>query len=334
MRNKPEGRAKGGVARATVLSPEQKSAIAKKAATARWGKKTPKIINKGNFLDELGVDVPCYVLDDERRTAVISQIGMARSLGLSPRGNAFQRFISSKTMEPYVGAELRHKVENVVKFQIDDPSAGKGAITAIHGFEAEVLVEVCQSIIAASAGGALRGARYQDLIQHAQIVLSASAKLGIRQLVYALSGYSPTTEEVINAFKAYVQEEAKKYEPEFPNELYVEWHRLYEIPVPGKGKPWHFKHLTVRHIYYPLAKSQGKLLTLLRAQKAGDGDRGKKLFQFLNEVGARALRMHLGRVLEMAENSPTREDYERRITQRFGDQQELNLVPMNETSES
>lgn len=58
----------------------------------------------------------------------------------------------------------------------------------------------------------------------------------------------------------------------------------------------------VRHIYYPLAKSNGKILELVRALKLNDGDRNKKLFQFLNEVGARALRMQLGRVLEMSES--------------------------------
>jgi hypothetical protein len=39
---------------------------------------------------------------------------------------------------------------------------------------------------------------------------------------YTLAGYNPTADEVITAFKLYVQEEAKKYEPEFPNELYAE----------------------------------------------------------------------------------------------------------------
>jgi len=60
-----------------------------------------------------------------------------------------------------------------------------------------------------------------------------------------------------------VQEEARKYEPEFPNELYMQWHRLYDIPVPVRGKPWHFKYLTVRHIYHPLAQSKGTIYALL-----------------------------------------------------------------------
>jgi hypothetical protein len=167
----------------------------------------------------------------------------------------------------------------------------------------------------------------------AQIIVGASAKSGIRNFVYAMAGYSPSTDEVIAAFKLYVQEEARKYEAEFPSDLYLAWHRLYDIPVPVRGKPWQFKHLTVKHIYFPLAKSNGKVLELLRALKASGGDQKKKLFQFLNLLGARALRIHIGRVLEMADSSQTRAAYENRIVERFGGQTELELV-IPETSVS
>lgn len=96
--------------------------------------------------------------------------------------------------------------------------------------------------------------------------------------------------------------------------------------LPERGKPWHFKYLTVRHIYHPLAKSSGKIYALLKALKARDGDRQKKLFQFLNEIGARALGRHLGRVLEMAESSRDRHSYEHKIIERFGGQHELELM--------
>jgi P63C domain len=131
---------------------------------------------------------------------------------------------------------------------------------------------------------------------------------------------------VIAVFKLYVQQEARKYEQEFPNELYAQWHRLYRIPTPVRGKPWQFKHLTVKHIYYPLAKSNGKILELIRALKSQDGDQQKKLFQFLNDLGAKVLRIHIGRVLEMSESSQDRLTYEQKIVERFGGQQELDLV--------
>jgi hypothetical protein len=329
-KEKVHGRA-GGKARAEVLSPEKLREIGKKGALARWGAKPVTATHKGNFKEKFGIDVECYVLDDAEKTAVISQTGMARALGLAPRGSVFPKFIGSQAMAEAVGAELRKKVENPLKFQWSIVGTGVPP-AAVNGFDAGLLIDICNAVIAAEAAGKLKGARYENVVRQAHIIVGASAKSGIRQLVYALAGYNPTIEEVIAAFKAYVLEEAKKYEPEFPPELYMHWHRLYEIPVPVRGKPWHFKHLTVRHIYYPLAKSSGKLLSLLRAVKATQGDRQKKLFQFLNDVGARALRMHLGRVLEMAESSTDRIAYEKKINDRFGDQPELDLVMPNQSS--
>jgi P63C domain len=195
----------------------------------------------------------------------------------------------------------------------------------VHGYDAALLIDICKAIITIESEGNLYN-RHKRIAAQAHIILGASAKAGIRQLVYALAGYNPTAEEVIAAFKLYVQEEARKYEQEFPNELYLVWHRLYDIPVPVRGKPWQFKHLTIKHIYFPLAKSSGKVLELLRALKSDDGDRQKKLFQFLNDLGARLLRIHIGRVLEMAESSNSRAAYENRIVERFGGQQELELI--------
>jgi len=322
-----DARAKGGNARRDALSQAERKAIAKKAAVARWG---AKATHKGNFQDQLGIDVECYVLDDDKKTAVISQTGMASALGLSPRGNALPRFLANKVMSDAVGAEFREKIENPLKFQYGTGGAGAPPAT-IHGFDSSLLIDLCNAIIASEEK---LGPRYAAIAKQAHLIVGASARLGIRDLVYALAGYNPTTEEVIAAFKLYVLEEAKKYEPEFPNELYMQWHRLYNLAVPERGKPWTFKYLTVQHVYFPIAKSNGNLLALLRALKAKGGDRSKKLFQFLNDIGARALRMQLGRILEMAESSPDKAAYERKIVERFGGQQELDLLAPNPATAS
>lgn len=318
------GRA-GGLARAETTPPERRKEIAKNGALARWGARPAGATHKGNFKEKFGFDVECYVLNDAFKTAIVSQTGMGRALGMGSGGRAFPRFIGSKAMDGVLGAELMHKIENPLKFQWGGPGAD-GPPRSIYGFDATLLIDICNGIIAAEAAGALKAVRYARIVQQAHIIVGACAKQGIRHVVYALAGYSPSSEEVIAAFKLYVAEEAKKYEPEFPNELYEQWHRLYNIPVPVRGKPWHFKYLTVRHVYHPLAKSSGKLLVLLRALKAKEGDRQKKLFQFLNDVGTRALRMHLGRVVEMAESSSGKHEYEQKIAARFGGQQELDLL--------
>jgi len=318
------GRAKGGAAVAAKMTPEQKADRARKGALARWGNKMPTATHKGSFVSDFGVDAECYVLDDERKTAVMTQRGIGAALGLSnPGGKDFERLVGGKILSEYLGAEVLAKISQPIEFKWVYPGA-KQAATTIKAYGADILIDVANAILAAEAAGKLRE-QQANLAKQARVILNASAKSGITNLVYALAGYHPEVEEVIQAFKAFVQEEARKYEAEFPNELYLQWHRLYNIPVPVRGKPWQMRHLTVKHIYYPLAKSNGKVLDLLRALKANDGDRKKKLFQFLNEVGARALRMHIGRVLEMSESSGTQQEYEAKIVNRFGGQQELEL---------
>src|SRR5271155_2762120 len=82
---------KGGKARAEKLSPEELAAIGRKAAEARWSSRPARATHKGNFREEFGIDVDCYVLDDRQKTAVISQRGLGRAIGLSDNGTALPR---------------------------------------------------------------------------------------------------------------------------------------------------------------------------------------------------------------------------------------------------
>jgi hypothetical protein len=318
--DEPVGRARGGVARAAALSEEERRDIAKKAAAARWGFKAS---HKGSFQKEFGIDVDCYVLDDDNATPVISQSGMGRVLGLAQRGNAFPRFLASKAMTEVVGADLREKIDNPIKFQwgtggADQPPA------VIHGYEASVLIDVCKAIAHAHGKGLL--AKNQELVAaQASIIMGASAKGGIQNLVYALAGYQQTVEEVIRAFKVYVQEEAREYEKEFPPDLYREWYRLYQLPEPQRNKPWKFMHLTLNHVYWPLAKSNGRILELVRVKRASSAERNTKLHQFLSLIGVKALRRHLGQLLGIAQTSPTQAEYEKHVRRIFGDQHELEV---------
>lgn len=307
---KPTGRAKGGLAVAAKMTPEQLRERARKGAATRWAGEPKKALRKGSFKEELGIDAECYVLDDDKKTAVITQVGMGKILGLGSGGSRLPRFVLNKTMEQYIGPELREKIERPMVFQL--VSVGQSGASRAHGYDATILIEICQAILKAKSDGKTIN---PAVVAQAGIIVSASAKAGIQGLVYAITGFDRTKEEIIQAFKSFVQEEAKKYEKEFPIELYIEWARLYGVRL---QRSWKNMHLTTDHIYRPLAKSDGKLLGLLREAKEQSGDRNKKLFQFLNEIGARALRMQLGRVLEMAQSSADQAAYEAKIEERFG----------------
>jgi hypothetical protein len=316
----PTGRAKGGIARREALSPQERQNIARGAAAARWGYKAS---HKGSFEEHFGTNVECYVLDDEQKTAVISQRGMAEAIGLSSRGNALPRLLGTRVLADAVGAELRQKFQNPLKFQWGTGGAGQLPVT-VHGYDATLLIDLCKAVIAAEADGKLQK-RHAKLARQAHIIVSASAKLGIKQLVYALSGYDATKEEIITAFKFYVRKEAREYEKEFPDQLYEQWYRLYQLPKPERNKPWKFKHLTINQVYKPLARSNGKILELTRLLRGQSDTRYKKLHQFLSGIGVKTLRTHLGQLLGIAQVSKDRAEYENHVENIFGDEPRLPL---------
>jgi hypothetical protein len=315
------GRAKGGKVAAENMTPEQLHARGKKGAIARWG---PKATHKGNFKEDFGFDVECYVLDDENKTAVIHQRGMGAALGFSKKsGSRFPRFIGAKSVAPYIGPELREKLENPIVFQGLDTGAGDPSDKRLYGFDVTMLIDVCKAVVSAEADGKLTH-NQQGIARQAHIILNASAKAGIKGLVYALAGYDATKEEAIAAFKFFVRQEAREYEKEFPDQLYAQWYRLYGVPKPKRGHAGKFKHLTMNQVYFPLAQSKGKIRDLLLALRAAS-EKKKKLHQFLAEIGVKALRTHLGQLLGIAQISKNKNEYEGNVTKVFGGQPEFDF---------
>lgn len=320
MEQEPQGKAKGAKVLAEMMTPEERKERAKKAALARWGVRPPKAIRKGSFQKEFGLDVECYVLDDEHKTAVIHQRGMGEVLGFSKQsGGRLTRFIDGKNIAPYLGPDLRGKLENPIIFQDLNTVSGEPSNKRLHGFDVTLIIDVCKAIVAAKADGSLTK-NQEKIAKQAHIILNASAKAGITGLVYALTGYDVTREEVITAFKLYVQQEAREYEKEFPAQLYEQWYRLYKLPKPERNHPWKFKHLTVNHVYVPLAKSNGKIHDLVVAERAANGKPWNKLHQFLAEIGVKTLRTHLGQLLGIAQVSKNKNEYELHVNNIFGDQ--------------
>lgn len=324
MTEKNESKAVGGRARAKSLSAAERSAIAKAGASARWGL---TVTHKGNFLDAFGIDVDCYVLNDPAKTAVISQRGMAEILlNKAPSGSALPRFANGITVSKALGAGILEKIANPMIFKGDHAGATAKFQGQVNGYEVGLLIDICQALIIAHSRGELTPEyRYEKIVDQARIILGASAKAGIQGLVYALAGYDRTKEEVIEAYKVYVREEAREYEKEFSPELYEQWYRLYGLTKPERGRPWEFKYLTIDHIYKPLARSQGKVFSLAKSSKQVNGEKGDKIHMFLSEVGVKALRTQIGKIIGIATVSDTREEYEKFIAEKVYGQQSLNF---------
>lgn len=313
LKPKRAGRAMGGLAAAEKMSPEERSARARKGSTARWGLKAT---HKGSFLEAFGIDVECYVLNDVDKTAVISQRGMGSALALGEGGRALPRFAEGKKVADALGLEIIEKLSKPLIFKGDIPGVKAPPVGDVHGYDVTLLIDICKALVMAAARGELLRSQAK-IVAQANIILAASAKAGIQGLVYALAGYDRTKEEVIEAYKMYVREEAREYEREFSPELYEHWYRLYGLTQPERGRPWEFRYLTIDHIYKPLANSHGKVFDLAKSSKLSHGEPGNKIHQFLSEVGVKALRTQVGKIIGIASVSDSRAEYERYIAEKI-----------------
>ncbi|HAG2521589.1 TPA: hypothetical protein G8V61_004365 [Salmonella enterica] len=309
---KPTGKAKGGVARAKSLTKEQRTEIAKKAAAKRWEGKPLRAIRKGNFIDDFGIDAECYVLDDNDKTVVVSKTGLSKLLGIGEHGRDVDRFLNTNYMADFVDPLLLEKFQKPLIFQWRSPvpnSAPNPLADEAHGYDIALIGDIATAMINADRAGALPPSRSKSA-SLAQRLVTASMKAGLKGLGYAIAGYRPEVQEVIDSFKAYVREEARQYEKEFPDELYEAWYKIYQLNKPERGRPFLFSKLTIEQIYTPLAKSQGVILDLAKKSRDENGKRGDKIHQFLQEVGVRALRQQIGKVLAVSELFEEKDTYE------------------------
>jgi len=312
--------AKGGIARAEKLSTEQRRDIAKKAADARWQKL--RLQNSIPVADTAGklrigeVELDVYVLQDRRR--VISKKAMAHALQLkSEGGNAFMRTLSRKGIASVISDELRKKIEKPIFFQ-----GIKGE--SCDGYEAEVLIEVCDSIIEAKNKNKLVNSQLFLAFQ-AEVIFRSAAKIGIIALVDEATGYLDSIkDEYRKLFESFVKNELSEWEKHFPDKFFSMIYRLYGLKrqAPDSSKhPQFFGHFIRKFVYFPLANSNGAILFELEKKNPvvyAGGTRKYKFFQYLSdEVGVDAFKQHLWQVVGIGEASPDKTAFERSFYRAF-----------------
>lgn len=131
------------------MTPEQLKARAKKGAEARWGGVKPTATHKGNFKEDFGIDIDCYVLNDATKTAVISQRGMGAALNLGEGGSALPRFATGKAVSQALGAELLQKIANPLIFNGLSAGGNMLPMGPVNGYNVTILIDVCKALVTA-----------------------------------------------------------------------------------------------------------------------------------------------------------------------------------------
>ncbi|HEX7888358.1 MAG TPA: P63C domain-containing protein [Ramlibacter sp.] len=289
------GRAKGGMARAAKLTPEERSEIARKGGLAKRAKKDeppklPHAAYKG-VLKIADLEIACFVLDDGRR--VISGRGMTTAIGMKGRGQGIARIQGLKALKSLQNNNIPVAIAAPIQFTGSSPKVGVPS----DGFEATVLQELCEALLTARDAGLLKTDQEIRYGQFADMLVRAFARVGIVALVDEATGYQAVRPQ--DALQQYlemlVRKELAAWVKKFPDEFYENIYKLKGWIWPGMGKNRFsvVAHYTRDLVYNRIAPG---LLKELEKKSPRDerGNRKAKLHQFLTEdIGDPMLAQHM-----------------------------------------
>lgn len=290
MEDEVTGRARGGVARAEALTPEQRSEIAAKAAQARWDASVPKATHEGNLkIGEL--QLPVAVLSGGVR--VLTSKALMTALGRPWKGTykrtGLPNFIGASNLLPFINQELRDVLQPI-EYQ---PIKGK----KILGYRAELLPLVCDVYLAARAeGGALTPGQMPTAAQ-AEILVRSLSKIGIVALVDEATGYQDVRDrQALQAIlDKYLTAEKAKWAKTFPDDFYKKLFRLrkWEYNPMSVKRPPLVGKLTNNIVYDRLAPGVLDKLDELNP-RTEKGYRKEKHHQFFTtDYGIPELKQHI-----------------------------------------
>jgi P63C domain len=324
------GKAKGGVIRAEVLSPDRRTEIARNAAAARWsadGRDVDTGIKKAIYgspekLLKIGdVEVECYVL--EGGTRVLSGRGMQQAIGLGgeakTHGSKLRGFLALGAIKPFVNNDLAMALENPVRFM----RPGRGGVPAIAN-EATLLIDVCEAIIRAKDGRGFRK-NWIPLVNKAQIITLSFAKAGIIAAVDEVTGYQEVRERdaIQKIIDKYLTDYARKWSKVFPDSFWEKLLRVkgYESYI-GLKRPSFVGHWVNDVVYDRIAPGIRQKLKELNP-RTESGNRRYKNTQFMTlDHGIPELKEHLTKAQILMDAASSSKEFDRLLNRsmpKFGE---------------
>lgn len=261
------GAAKGGKARSNVLTKEERREIAQAAAKRRWinAGKANEIIADGDedggaevepeqlpasmFKGTLSigdVELECHVLTNGMR--VLTQREVVRVLSGGRESGNLQRYLSRnpKTATGFdIGPPIQFTVEAMIA----------------NGFNAEMLIEICERYLEARDEGLLQASQLK-LAKQAEIVVRACARVGIIALIDEATGYQEIREkrELQLKLQAFIADELQEWARMFPEEFWLELARLEGVRYSPRNRPLRWGRYVMMFVYDAIDGDVGKEL--------------------------------------------------------------------------
>lgn len=323
------GAAKGGRARASILTPEERREIARRAVEARWAKAGKRKIDSAEAEEEAGppdpdpvvarsiprlpasmyrghlkigeVEVEAHVLDDLRR--VLTQREVVRLLTGGRDSSNIQRYLRR---HPLIDESFLD--ERIVRFKVP------GRRQPASGYEGTVLIELCNSYLEARRLGLLKPGQ-EGLAESAEIFIRASAKVGIIALIDEATGYQEVREKRALQLKlqAFIADEMQEWARMFPEEFWLELARLEGIHYRPRHRPLRWGKYVMLFVYDAIDPDVGRALRELNP----DPHFLKNHHQWLKKYGRDRVRDQILQVVTIMKLCHNMKDFQRSFERVF-----------------
>ena len=220
-------------------------------------------------------------------------------------GTRLNRYMNQESLKPFI-----YKQNSPEYYE---PIACYKGKTPIKGYEASVLVRICNAFLEARRNIKL-GTRQETIAEQCEILVGGFAELGLIALIDEATGYQHDREKdaLQKIIDAYVSEELRAWQKTFPDAYYKEIFRLrgWDFTVNGiKKRPGVVGTWTKQLIYSQLP--EGVFEELKRVTpKTKSGNYAARFFQSLKpDTGEHQLRLQIQTVITLLQISDTWEEF-------------------------
>jgi len=253
---------------------------------------------------------------------VLSQTGMISALAMKKGGNSrlggnrLTNFAAGKRISPYLSENLLEKIRNPIRFKTP---AGNVAF----GYEATLLVELCEAILKARQEGALH-TQQEHIGRACEALVSGLARVGIIALVDEATGYQSvrTKNALAEILEAFIAKELRPWVKTFQPEFYKQIYRLrgwsFE-PIEGQpsARPRALGHITNNLVYARLAPGVLEELRRLEERDASGRLKTHHHRRLTEDIGHPKLREHLAALTVAMDLSPNWDAFRVYLDKRF-----------------
>lgn len=253
------------------------------------------------------ISLPVYVLDDGRR--VISRVGVVGLLVGRLGGGKLESYLRVKALGPYLPPET---FDDFIEFTIAEVTN-----RTVMGIQAETFLEISRAFVQARNDGALRTDRQHKIAIKADMFLSACAKTGLIALIDEVTGYQyERAQDALQVkLNLYLEQEMRKWEKTFPDELWKEFGRLTNWQGTLHERPKYWGKLVLELVYGYLDRD---VLDWLK-ENAPAPRHGQNYHQWLSsQFGLKRLTEHMWMLIGIAKTCESMPRLRERMAVHFG----------------